>query len=588
MDLHISVIADFKAACPDVEVVEWCMSGHAWVFQKNQERPKHINPDTWASLDDGMINAFQTEYDEFLKSFDGFIVAHVNGFAQIYEKYGKPVLMINSCRYDLPFCFSKNLEMLEAHNSCLKRMADRGQLFAVSNNKADQLYTLRGSGVQTQHIPSLGLYAGIKYTGTRPTFLLFNGNAEHPLLSQRTELGQPYKWSDIGAFRGIVHFPNEISTMTMFEHFSGGMPMFFPSMTYFKSAHAIQSVSAYWGDELPEALGDLNEPNVWIELSDMYDTFKVSPNTRYFDSIEHLGTLLETFEYTDDTAARLEYIASVKARWSDVISRMISGKFYSAPNRHLCYNRLPLLANVVYDGDYTGSGVVAQHSYPYDDPMTTGDVVFVKTDLLGWWLSNRKVTTPITLVTGVSDPSPTFAETSRILDNPNIVRWIGTNILASHRKIRKMPIGVGEPERHNGKHELLLELHTGRMSWESKVDTICVPYHSSTHASRNVAPTLEALSFPDYMEAINKHKFVLCVRGKGVDTHRFCEALLMGCVPIVGTSGLDDMYSRFPCLIVKSVADPVDTKDFMWDESKYEAFLDTFWLREGLQNYLFR
>ena len=34
MDLHISVIADFKNLFPEIEIVDWCMSGHAFVMKK--------------------------------------------------------------------------------------------------------------------------------------------------------------------------------------------------------------------------------------------------------------------------------------------------------------------------------------------------------------------------------------------------------------------------------------------------------------------------------------------------------------------------------------------------------------------------
>lgn len=248
---------------------------------------------------------------------------------------------------------------------------------------------------------------------------------------------------------------------------------------------------------------------------------------------------------------------------------------------HLCYNRLPLLANIVYDVGYEGSGVVPQHSYPYRDTMVDGDVVFVKTDLLGWFLSNRSIGARITLVTGVSDITPTEEQCNQILVNPNIVRWIGCNIPVSHPKIRKVLIGVGEPERPNGNHELLTQLHANRVPWDDKDTEICIPFHGNTHESRTRSPTLPRLPFQEYMNAISHHKFVVCMRGNGLDTHRFSEILLMGSVPIVETSPLDDLYSQFPCILVNSL-DDIDTSSFVWDETKYQAFLNMFWLRRLL------
>lgn len=316
MDLHVSVIADFKSACPEVDVVDWCLSGHAWVLGRRQEYPLHINPHTWKDLTHERIRAFQEEYDWFLSQFDGFIVAHVSAFAQIYEKYNKPILMINSVRYDLPYYWSKNYEMLESHRQCLRRLHGKGQLFIVANNRADQAYTYRGLGILPDYNPSLCLYANIRYNPTRSTFLDYNSGApSHPLIAPRPH---PFDWSDIGTYRGIVAFPYEASVMSYFEHFSGGMPMFFPTARYMKEHVNIQCVSAYWGDGLPDYLSDFRGKDKWLELADMYGILQ-SPNTHYFDSIEELVHKLETFQYVDDTEFRKKHVETVQQKWKSVL-----------------------------------------------------------------------------------------------------------------------------------------------------------------------------------------------------------------------------------------------------------------------------
>lgn len=255
--------------------------------------------------------------------------------------------------------------------------------------------------------------------------------------------------------------------------------------------------------------------------------------------------------------------------------------FWSKEPRHLCYNRLPLLADSVYDVNYTGSGVSPQHTYPYRDPPRAGDVVFVKTDLLDWYLENRTISVPIVLVTGVSDISPSPFACQRVLETPLITNWIGCNIPVSHPKIIKMPIGVGEPERVNGNHATLQRLHHDRVPWDEKQSDVCVPWYTKeNHPTRTVPPTLPKFEFEDYMREISKHKFVVCPRGNGLDTHRVCEVLLMGSVPVLQHSGLDDMYSQWPCLLVDSL-DAIDTSSFTWDSAKYESFLDVFWLRNA-------
>jgi hypothetical protein len=372
--------------------------------------------------------------------------------------------------------------------------------------------------------------------------------------------------------------------MSVFEQFTAGCPLFFPSKAYWKANPGIQSLSAYWGDKLPPEFQSMSTTDAWIELADMYSTFQ-SPNTYYFDSEAHLFQLLETFEYQDDREFRATHIQRVKREWSHIIQRIVSGSFWTKHPRHMNYNRLPLLANVVYDVNYNGLGITPQHSYPYREVFSKGDVVFLKTEFIPWFLQNRNIDAPITLVTGVSDCSPTHADYVALTSNPNIRKWIGVNIPFQHPKIVKLPIGVGEQERPNGNHETLQRLHTERTPWHAKKDDVCVPYHNGTHVSRHIPSTLPKLPFEEYMKAISDHKFVVCQRGNGIDTHRVYEALLMGCVPVVEHSGLDDMYSQWTCLIVDSF-DSIDTSDFVFDELKYEAFLDVFWLRDALKDRL--
>jgi hypothetical protein len=319
MDLHISVIADFKNLFPEFNIIEWCMSGHSWVFNKKRAYPDIINPSTWIKIDDKMIELFQQKYDSLLSSFDGFICGHPNGFALLFEKYNKPIIIINSCRYDLPFCWSHNHDMLMKYNSCLIRLRDRGLLIAVSNNRADQLYIQLGAGIITKHIPSLCAYTDIKYRPEFNKFLCYHGELpDHPLIYKKSALPKPFKWSDLGRFKGIIHLPYEISTMSMFEHFTAGIPLFFPSKEYMMKNCVIQSVGAYWKDKLPESLAIFRKKDTWIDLADFYCVFE-SPNVYYFDSDTHLFSLLESFEWKDDSIVMMRHRSRIRSDWEELL-----------------------------------------------------------------------------------------------------------------------------------------------------------------------------------------------------------------------------------------------------------------------------
>ena len=54
---------------------------------------------------------------------------------------------------------------------------------------------------------------------------------------------------------------------------------------------------------------------------------------------------------------------------------------------------------------------------------------------------------------------------------------------------------------------------------------------------------------------MSESKYVLCPKGNGIDTHRFYETILMGAIPIVEQSSLDELYSKTTSLIVNKYSD---------------------------------
>jgi len=55
----------------------------------------------------------------------------------------------------------------------------------------------------------------------------------------------------------------------------------------------------------------------------------------------------------------------------------------------------------------------------------------------------------------------------------------------------------------------------------------------------------------DFYRTLKRCEFAICPPGTGLDTHRVYECILFGVIPIVLSSPLDGLYSRFPIWIVK-------------------------------------
>jgi hypothetical protein len=235
-------------------------------------------------------------------------------------------------------------------------------------------------------------------------------------------------------------------------------------------------------------------------------------------------------------------------------------------NSFIFYNFLPSISDHIIDAKYHNRKV--HHNYPQFiiDNIKDGDTIFVKTDLLpNFFNIFHLIKNKFILITGVSD-LPIDEKYLKYINNNKIIKWVGCNILINHEKILKLPIGFQENELPGGNQILLKQLYNNKRPFDDKKNKLLLTNTSNTHSSRNkiniifnnrdFADILNTrLDFENFMKKIDEYKFVLAPRGNGVDTHRFCEILLMGSIPIVESSGLDDLYNKFPCIIVKSFAD---------------------------------
>lgn len=330
LDLHISVIADIKNIInhlfgENVQITNWSISGHSWVFNSAPTAIDVINADTWRNINSKMVEDFQKRYDDFLKQFDGFIVTHTPVFCMLYEKYNKPIILINSCRYEQPFSWTGNLQRWEWLNKGLKQMHLSGKLLAVSNNKADNEYLYRATGINSYLIPSLCLYTNAKYTPSRNEAVVYGDRNLFPVSDVLVSRPHKFEWTDLFSYKAIVHVPYEISTMSLFEHYSAGVPIFLPTKEFYKEClrNGSMRIQSIYGRLVIPA--DLKEPltsiDYWLDRADFYDTnnFKY---IYYYSSFADLVNQINSF--TDPyRKQRLEWIEERKniiySKWFEIL-----------------------------------------------------------------------------------------------------------------------------------------------------------------------------------------------------------------------------------------------------------------------------
>jgi hypothetical protein len=351
LDLHISVIADVKNILETMghEVVNWSISGHTFVFGKKRDQVDVVNENTWQGLDRQMCDRFYERYKDYLNQFDGFIVTHNASFALLYEKFNKPIIVVNSTRYENPF--TRSPEKWTWLNAYLKEGVKKNKIFLISNNKGDQRYLKHYTGLDSEHIPSLCLYTQGQYTGKTDGFILHSlegsnflnvmkKTLKNPNLIQNDKLPYAYKWQTLYDFKGVIHLPYNISTMSMFEQYSANMPLFVPhkNLLYtLKKQHlsgALNQLSWFVVHNVPTPTlqGDPNNVesestlNFWLNAADFYDQENM-PYIQHFESFAQLESMLQTVDLKQISTQMNQHNVERKAKafkqWEAILQKVI-------------------------------------------------------------------------------------------------------------------------------------------------------------------------------------------------------------------------------------------------------------------------
>jgi hypothetical protein len=297
IDYHISVIEDLKWIFKDLghTIDNYSLTTHNHVFNK----PGCANFSFLTQQCDSSIRKITTETcDKFyfdnkntLLQYDGFITTYPPILALLYEKFNKPIIMHIPIRYEYPYTHSPDL-WLNFNLKC-QMLIDCGQLIATANNACDKHYFESRVKRNVTHIPSWCEYNYPKWSPLKQQFLFWSGY--QPCCSELTQqLHYPYSWHENEKYAGIIHIPYNISTMSIFEHYTSNTPLLFPTKQFlfelFKQHKALSQIT--W-----DGYNSNNDQvKSMIELADFYDE-NWMPYIIFFDSIEKLKNLLQ-YDYS--------------------------------------------------------------------------------------------------------------------------------------------------------------------------------------------------------------------------------------------------------------------------------------------------
>ena len=170
--------------------------------------------------------------------------------------------------------------------------------------------------------------------------------------------------------------------------------------------------------------------------------------------------------------------------------------------------------------------------------------------------------TPV-LVTGYSD-HPIDQMELDLLEQPNLKAWFANNINIRHPKLHAVPLGLPNEVDFSiqGNTRAIYEVAQTEKTVKNlaymnfKIDTFPVErrrVHDAFVDKDWVTKgglNCNVDGHKQYLKDIQSHKFCICPRGNGFDSHRMLEALYLGTIPVVKRCIAMEQFYDFPCLFI--------------------------------------
>lgn len=242
--------------------------------------------------------------------------------------------------------------------------------------------------------------------------------------------------------------------------------------------------------------------------------------------------------------------------------------------------------------------------------------IYVKTINLKNFINNilPNICYPFVLISGDNDdrvPNDIFDKENflKFINNPLIKHWYCQNFESKHEKVTNLPIGLDYhtltsrplwgPIKSCKDQEVELEsiIKLSKPFYERKIK--CYGnFHFCKHTrisnERHDIPNIIPNELIDYeispmpprkksWENQINYSFIISPPGNGRDCHRTWEGLILGCIVILKTSPMDDLFQDLPVLIINEWTDvnmellTNTVNEFKNKKFNYDKLLLNYW-----------
>jgi hypothetical protein len=213
-------------------------------------------------------------------------------------------------------------------------------------------------------------------------------------------------------------------------------------------------------------------------------------------------------------------------------------------------------------------------------------IIFIYTHLIPYFKKYiaPRLYSPFLLISHNSDDGVGENELE-LLNHPFLCNWFAQNCEVSHSKLRALPIGL--TNRQWGKEKYINLINASKNYHKKKLiyGNFSVHTHYGRHElleiiseNKNITRS-HNLGYEDYLAELAQHKFCLCPRGNGIDTHRFWESQYLNTIPIIINADWTPSYSGLPILLLNSW-DQLSEINF---EKEYIRISSSFYYRNELK-----